>query len=289
MGLREAFTFDDFITSTHPELFGQIHDGMTRMLSGNPELSTAHTPLFWNVKPSPAIVETALVNLERFDFGMVEDMKTTLALAADAWGVPFEIELGHENVTNPTGEEPHTECALQIIVRNPMDLAFYHRATAILRDRSARLGATARTAAAHGAVYVPAVGQDCPISAIPGLLGFHDVEETGIAWLSAEQTARLHFTFDAAIARIRVAGYAIVDTYPLDDIEITVNGTRVATTVHRQPDQWFTLDTGPAPLRPGRNLLTIRPPYFVPVRHLHPGARDARSLSIALARLAFEA
>jgi hypothetical protein len=289
LGLQAGFGFDDFIGSQHPELFGQIHDGMTRMLSGIAALNTAHTPHFWTTEPSPATVEAALVNLERFDFGLVEDMETTLALARHAWGVPYEFTLGHENVTNPTGAEPDSERSLQVILRNPMDLALYQGAAAMLRSRRAWLAATVATDAAHRVVHAPALGQDTPISAIPGLQGFHDVEETGIAWLHAEQPARLHFDLSAASVRIRLAGYAVLADYPVEEIELSVNGRRLAITVDRLADKWFTIEAPVHDMGPRMNVLAIRPPYFVPLRHLEPGGQDRRSLSIALARVAFDA
>lgn len=292
LGLEAGFSFSTFITSKHPELFVQIHDGMTRMLSGLPDLSTpplstGDAPQFWNTQPSAPTLDIVLRNLERFDFGLVEDMKTTLALARHAWGVPYEFDLGHENVTNPTGEERDTEAALQIVLRNPMDVALYERAEAMVRARCASMVANATAGAARGVVYMPAVGQEMAIGTIPGLQGFHDVEDAGIAWLNAEQRARLYFDLPAATARIRLSCYAVLANYPLQEIEVTVNGARVATTVERLQNNWFTIETAAVALRGPNNCLAIRPPYFIPVRHLNPATKDQRSLSIALARVTF--
>lgn len=288
LGLEPGFNFNDFVTSQHPELFGQIHDGMTRMLSGNPLLSTAHTSLFWDTEPSWEVVEAALLNLDRFDFGLVEDMSTTMTMARAAWGVPYGLELGHENVTNQTGEELDTAHSLQVIQRNTMDLALYQRATATFRARHAWAATHPTMEAVRGIVYTPAVGQDIAIGAIPGLQGFYDVDESGIAWLSAERLARLQFDIPATSVRIRLAGYAILDGYPLQEVEIKVNGARLEMKVTRLPDRWFTIETESAALHRPLNVLAIRPPYFLPVRHFYPDTPDQRSLSIALARIAFE-
>ena len=98
--LRTGFTFRDIITSQHPELYGQIHNGMTGMPSGDPRLSTPDSPLFWATASSRQAIDAALRTLDSIDFGLAEDMGNTLRTARVAWGIPFDLDIGRENVIN---------------------------------------------------------------------------------------------------------------------------------------------------------------------------------------------
>jgi hypothetical protein len=288
LGLRAGFTFNEFIASRHPELFVQIHDGMTRMLCGDPDLNTPDSPKFWNVAPAPQIIQTALLTLDSIDFGLAEDMDNTMRVARGAWGIPYGLDIGHENVTNPTGAAPDTESSLAIVSCNAMDLVLYQHATGLFANRRSWLDAKLGAAIDRSTIHVPFLGENVAIGNIPGLQGFHEVEHDGFAWLDSEQPARIHFDLAAPAARIRLYGYAIHKGYPVDEIAIEVNGTPVATHVSRVETPWFTLETDLVVLHHPFNILSIRPPYFVPVRYVNPDARDLRSLSIALAKIAFE-
>jgi hypothetical protein len=288
LGLRTNFTFNEFITSRQPELFAQIHDGMTRMLCGDPEINTPDSPKFWNVAPSPQIIRAALLTLDSIDFGLAEDMNNTMRVARGAWGIPYNLNISHENVTNPTGATPDIECSLEIVSRNAMDVVLYQHAAGLFASRCSWLDEKLDAVTGRSAIHVPFLGENVVIGSIPGLQGFHEVERGGFAWLDSEQPTRIHFDLAAPAARIRLHGYAIHKEYPVNEIVIEVNGTQVATRVSRVESPWFTLETDPVALRHPFNVLSIRPPYFVPVRYANPDSRDPRSLSIALAKVAFE-
>ena len=289
LGLKTGFTFNEFITSRHPELFAQIHDGMTRMLCGDPDLGTPDSPKFWNVTPSPQATQAALLTLDGIDFGLAEDMNNTMRVARSAWGIPYDLDIGHENVTNPTGAALDVESSLEIASCNVMDLVLYQYAFELFASRRSWIDARLDAATGHSAIHVPSLGEEVTIGDIPGLQGFHEVEPGNFAWIDSEQSARLHFDLAAPAARVRLYGYAIHKEYPVDEVVIEVNGTRVATHVSRVDGPWFTMETDLVLLRHPFNVLSIRPPYFVPVRHVNPNTRDRRSLSIALAKVAFEA
>ncbi len=287
LGLNTGFAFNAFITSRHPELFGQINDGMTRMLCGDPHLSTPESSMFWDATPSPRAIAAALRTLEGIDFGIAEDMHNTMRTARAAWGIPYDLDIGRENVTNPTGAAPDIAHCLEIVARNPMDLVLYHRAAWLFATRCSGLETKLDAMAARSAIHAPALGQEVAIGSIPGLQGFHEVEPGGFAWLDSAQSARIHFDLAAPAARIRLRGHAIRHDYPVDEIVIEVNGTRIATRCARGENCWFTLETDAVALRHPVNMLCIRPPYFVSVRHDYPDSRDPRSLSISLANIAF--
>jgi hypothetical protein len=288
LGLRTGFTFKDFITSRHPELFTQIHNGMTRMLCGDQDFNTPASPRFWAVAPSPQTTRAALLTLDSIDFGLTEDMTNTMRIARAAWGIPYDLDTGHENVTNPTAAGPDVECAFEIVSRNAMDLVLYQRAADLFASRCAYLETNPVTSADCSTVFIPALGEEIAIGAIPGLQGLHEVESSGIAWLDSTQPTRIHFGLAAPAARVRLYGYAIRGDYPIDEIIVELNGAALVTHVRRANDFWFTLETDPVGLRQPLNVLSIRPPYFVPARYADPGSCDPRSLSIALAKVAFE-
>jgi hypothetical protein len=287
LGLSNGFSFEEFITSRHPELFVQIHDGMVRMLCGDADLTTPDSPRFWDEAPSPQATEAALLSLDGIDFGLAEDMANTMRIARSAWGVPYDLEIGRENVTNPMQAVPAVECSLKIVARNTMDLVLYSRATRLFADRCLRLGRAGGSG--PPAVFRPPLGEEIAIGSIPGLQGFHEVEPAeGFAWLDGARPGRIHFDLAAAVAWVKLHCFAIGEGYPIEEITVEVNGTPLAAHVQRTEGSWFTLESDPIVLHHPINVLTIRPPYAVPVRHLDPASGDSRSLSIALAKITFE-
>ncbi len=284
LGLAPGFTLDAFLGSRHPELFGQIHDGMTRMLSGDAALYDPDTARFWEKAPSPVILEAALATLRSIDLGIAEDMPGTLELARGAWNIPHPLGIGHENVTNATGAEAAVEDSLRVVARNAMDLVLYQRACEMFAARRAH-AARRPGAAAAPARFRPAPGEEVSLGGAPGLQGFHEFETDGFAWLDSEQTARLHFHFAAREARIRLRGYAITADYPVEETRLELNGVPLPAHLLRRKDRWFILETDPVTLAGEAGELVIRPPYFLPVRYLNPTSRDPRSLAIALATI----
>ena len=290
LGLRSGFSFGEFIDSQHPELFAQIHDGMVRMLCGDVDLSTPTSPRFWNVDSSVRLTEAAVHALDTIDFGLAENMAATMQLARDVFGIPYGLDIGHENVTNPMGRLPDIDNCLEIIARNKMDLALYERAAGLFasRCRSIDSGADTSAARADGAIFTATPGEEVAICDIPGLQGFHEVEAGGYAWLDSAHPSRIHFALVAPSVRIRLYAYAIDESYPVEEIAVEMNGARLAAHVHHAEGAWFTLETEPVALPRRFNVLSIRPPYFVPARHINPDAGDTRNLSVALAKIAFE-
>jgi hypothetical protein len=111
LGLRPDFTLNEFLGSSNAELYGQINNGMVRMLSGDPRLDDPGDAGFWNMDGQPDVLRSTVANLEWIDFGLSEEMPATLALALARWAVPYRLREYHE-----------------IIKLNTMDLALYHRA-----------------------------------------------------------------------------------------------------------------------------------------------------------------
>ncbi len=289
LGLASGFSFDDFINTRTPSLFVQVNDGMTRALAGDPRVITPDNDRFWDTTPSASLVERALANLESADFGLAEDMDATVGILRSAWGIPYGVEMPYENVSDATGTRHSVEHSIQVIQRNQMDIALYQQAAAIFRRRCAALSEVGDGGIAVP-ILKPRMGKVIPIAKIPAIQGFHPVEASGIAWLRAEQrVASIRFESLRGPVRIGVVCYVLRSGFPAEETELTLNGIRVATGCSWRNEGWCTLVTEPVELHLARNTLTIRPPYFVPVRFMDPASGDPRSLGLAVAALTFEA
>ena len=131
-------------------------------------------------------------------------------------------------------------------------------------------------------------GQEISVNDIPGRRGFHEFEPGGgFAWLAANQTVLIGFLAPPKMLRLRMTLYCVTDRFPAEEIEVTLNGTRLTHRVAPIEGNWVSLET--EAFRPNEklNVLTLSPPYVIPVRFLHPASRDDRYLSVALEKLVF--
>jgi len=131
-------------------------------------------------------------------------------------------------------------------------------------------------------------GQEITVNDIPGRRGFHEFEPgDGYAWLAANQTVLIRFLAPPKMLRLQMTLYCVTECFPAEEIEVTLNGTRLTHRVARIRDNWVSLKT--EAFRPNEklNVLTLRPPYVVPVRLLHPSSKDDRYLAVALADVVF--
>ena len=87
--------------------------------------------------------------------------------------------------------------------------------------------------------------------------------------------------------RLRMTLYCVTDRFPAEEIEVTLNGTRLTHRVARIEGNWVSLDTEAFRPMKNLNLLTLSPPYVIPVRFLDPASKDDRYLSAALGNLVF--
>jgi hypothetical protein len=131
-------------------------------------------------------------------------------------------------------------------------------------------------------------GQSVSVNDIPGQRGFHEFEPSGgFAWLAASQTGLIAFLAPPKMLRLQMTLYCVTDCFPAEELEVTLNGTRLTHRVTRIEGNWVSLET--EPFRPNEklNVLTLSPPYVIPVRFLQPASKDNRYLSVALAELVF--
>jgi hypothetical protein len=145
---------------------------------------------------------------------------------------------------------------------------------------------------ADGASSLPVLrvqpGQRVSVNDIPGRRGFHEFEPSGgFAWLAANETGLIEFLAPPQLLRLRMTLYCVTGCFPAEEIKVTLNGTRLTHRLARNEGNWVSLET--EPFRPSEklNVLTLSPPYAIPVRFLHPASTDDRYLSVALGELVF--
>ena len=286
LGLRPDFSLEDFLNWGHPEVYSQVNNGMVRMLCGDAQMAYPRNPLLWDIGGQVETLQRALINLERIDFGLTEELPATLALARERWAVPYHLGEYRENTTTHSATGDEAALIHRIIAQNTADLALYHQARAIFHARSAprRLpGATPRGDSNPLSVFAPDINRETSIGDIPGRAGFHEFESDGLAWLHADQQTAIHFVLGQDLVRLRLRVYCITARYPAADIAVSVNQRPLRTQVSFEDEQWCWLETEHFETRERLNRVEIKAPLFIPVAELEPGSKDKRRLGIALA------
>jgi hypothetical protein len=288
--LRDGFGFDDFIESRVPEIYAQTRNLMCRMLCGDEEMNDPLAGAFWQPRDPGAFVDQAVATLRAMDFGLLEDMESTLTLGQHFFATNFNLGEYRINASDPPGAEWTTRNVQRIVDLNTSDVALYHEAKALFYRRVLNVSALGQSADDSSSLSVLLVqpGQEISVNDIPGRRGFYEFEPTGgFAWLAANHTALLGFRAPPKTLRARMSLYSITERYPAEEIEVTLNGTRLTHRVARLEGNWFSLETEPFSPNEKLNVLTLSPPYAIPVRFLHPTSKDDRYLSVALANLVF--
>jgi hypothetical protein len=167
----------------------------------------------------------------------------------------------------------------------------YHEAKALFYKRVRDASALGRMSA-DGATSPPALrvqpGQEISVNDIPGRQGFNEFEPgDGFAWLAANQTVLIGFVAPLKMLRLRMTLYCVTDRFPAEEIEVTLNGTRLTHRVSPVEGNWVLIETEAFRPKEKLNLLTLSPPYVIPVRFLDPASKDDRYLSVALEKLVF--
>ena len=283
-GLAPGFDFNAFITCRNPVTFGQISNGMCRMLGDNPALTDGDARAFWYPDAIATGLQTAMDFLRETDFGLVEEMPATLGLMGGRWGSGLQLTEVRLNFTTEGGEMNDVEHIHRIAELNAADIALYQAARSLFH---ARLAMPAQAAAEQ--LWQPPIGAETPLGDIPARQGFHDWESgTGFAWLQDNGPAQIAFAAPPAReARLALRFYLVNPVYDPAQIAVRLNGAPVAMQVAELDGQWCTLIGGPLRFGAGAQTLSITTQYAVPVRFLVPGSADTRSLGAALASVSF--
>jgi hypothetical protein len=291
--LPQRFGFDDFIESRVPHNYGQTRNSMCRFLCGDAEMSDYTAAAFWQPRDPGVLVYQALATLRTIDFGLVEDMQSTLALLQHAWALKFNLGEYRINITGAPGAEWTARNIQRIVDLNTLDVALYHEAKALFYKRVRDV--SLRRMPADDATSPPALrvqpGQEMTVDDIPGRQGFHGFEPAtpagGVSWLVANQTAVIGFVAPPKMLRLRMTLYCVTSRFPAEEIEVTLNGTRLTHRVAPIEGNWVSIETETFRPKEKLNLLTLSPPYVIPVRFLDPASTDDRYLSVALEKLVF--
>ena len=288
--LREGFGFDDFIESRVPEIYAQTRNLMCRMLCGDEEMSDPLAAAFWEPRDPAALVHQALATLRAIEFGLLEDMQSTLTLAQHFCATNFNLDEYRANATDAPGAEWTAHNIHRIVDLNTLDVALYHQAKVLFSTRVRDASVLGQSGDGTSSVSVLRVqpGQKISVNDIPGRRGFEEFEpKDGFAWLAANQTALIAFLAPPKMLRLRLRLYCITQSFPAEEIEMTLNRTHLTHRIVRIQGNWVSLET--ETFRPNEklNVLTLSPPYVVPVRFLHPSSKDDRYLAVALADVVF--
>ena len=285
--LREGFGFDDFIESRVPENYAQTRNLMCRMLCGDAEMNDPVFAAFWQPDDPGDLLDQALATLRGIDFGLMEDMRSTKALLQHAWASEFNLGEYRKNATETPGAEWTPRNIQRIVDMNTLDVALYHEAKALFYTRVRNVSAQRQMSTSLPMLRVQP-GQEISVDDIPGRRGFHEFEPGGgFAWLAANQTVLIGFVAPPRMFRLRMTLYCVTDHFPAQEIEVTLNGARLAHRVAPIEANWVSLETEAFHPNKELNVLTLSPPYVIPVRFLHPASKDDRYLSVALAKLVF--
>ena len=288
--LRKDFGFDDFIESRVPEIYAQSRNLMCRMLCGDEEMSDPLAAAFWEPRDPAALVHQALATLRAIEFGLLEDMQSTLTLAQHFCATNFNLDEYRANATDAPGAEWTAHNIHRIVDLNTLDVALYHQAKVLFSTRVRDASVLGQSGDGTSSVSVLRVqpGQKISVNDIPGRRGFEEFEpKDGFAWLAANQTALIAFLAPPKMLRLQLRLYCITQSFPAEEIEMTLNRTHLTHRIVRIQGNWVSLKT--EAFRPNEklNVLTLRPPYVVPVRFLHPSSKDDRYLAVALADVVF--
>lgn len=286
LDLPPDFTLSDFLGSAHPELYGQVNNGMVRMLCGDPKREDPERARFWDKTGWTDALHAAIATLERIDFGLTEDMGATLALARCVWSVPYELQQYRENTTRRDTSAEDIDDISRIIAMNTLDLTLYYWAVAEFHKRVAALPKALPDRPWNPlTVFIPPLGVEQSIANVPGRRGFHEFEGIKVAWLRADEVADIHFAGKADLLHFRLLLFCVVADYPTDRIILRVNGQPVKTHFSSVEAKWGWLETDHFETRDGLNHLAIEAPVFFPALTLDASTSDKRRLGVALANL----
>ncbi len=286
LNLPEDFTLDDFLELVHPELYGQVNNGMIRLLCGDARWANPDRARFWDKSGWADALHGAITTLTHIDFGLAEEMEPTLDMARVHWSVPYKLQQYQENRTKRETSAEDVDDIHRIISMNTLDLALYHWAADEFHKRIRALPPPSVDQVWNSrSVFVPYTDRSISVADIPGRRGFHEFEGIGVAWLQADQVADVHFAAVSGVAKLRLHLFCIVKDYPTSHIMVSINGRQVEAEYSMVGDKWGWLETEHFETRQGLNRLTLQAPMFLPASALDPMSGDERRLGVALADL----
>lgn len=290
IGLYPGFTFDEFLSTRAPGTFGQVNNGMSRMLSNKRSLNDPDDNAFWDAGSMLDELQENFAFLVENDFGIVEKMKETLRLVEKSWDIPYEIEEYRENSTSNDDGLRTVQNIHRIVELNTIDISLYQAARKLFHERVKALTSSDGHLTAQ-VVWQGTLGADTTISEISGRQGFYPSEDYNFSWLMFESTPKIHFFCPIELIEkqswIDLRIYMITPSYKVESIVIKLNNVLSGFTITDIDENWRTLTVGPISFNSEIQQLTIELPYVIPVNVIEPNSMDQRHLGIALATVGF--
>jgi hypothetical protein len=285
--LRTDFTLDELLNSQHPELYFQINNSMVRMLSGDARLSNATLPDFWTLEISS--LHRAWENLKAIDFGLAEEFTLTLRLTQVLWSIPYQLREYRENTTSPNIADCNPDNIHRLVTLNTLDLALYEFANQVFQQRCRDLiePHTDNTLNSK-TVFYPELNRSYALGDVPGRQGFYEFENIGLAWLQDGQPSEINFVSPRSPVRLRLHIYCVLRDYPVQAINVRINGRRIIHKFVWENDRWGWLETRYFDTIAPINTILIDPPMFLTIADLDPTTKDQRKLGIAVGHIALE-
>jgi hypothetical protein len=289
MGLKPDFTPQEILASPAGEIFPIIDNAMCRMLCRDEPFHAGAAPQRWRLDSHAHLLEDAMATLHRGSFGLAERMAESCRLFQARFGVPFALDAPALNTTNPDPNLNDPALVAEILDRNQLDIALYERCESLFAARLA--GQPLPDAAKFNGPYAnmvfrPDMENPVASSQIAGRQGFLDFTEA-FSWIVPGMAARLHFIAPVTSCRIGIVLYSLSPDYPVELTRLQLNGAPFRFRIVRRNGNWFQLYIERLTLRNGLNVLTIEPPFAVPVQRFQPASEDERFLSVALATVLF--
>jgi len=289
LGFGDRITVADMLGSAHPDVRGQVHNGMVRFFCGahpfaDPWLDPAALPL-----PPTEAIHAATAALEAMTVGFVEDMPSALDAIRHRLRIPYGLETPVENATAASAEDVSVDEVRALVEANAVDIALFH---AIAR-RLARLGppGPAHDAGIHDprTLFDPQPGTLYDPTVMPGRQGFELCRiEQPVSWIGPTGRGRIHLAPSATPLSLTVGLYPVTPRYPVERMVFRVDGRPWPhALVHGPTHVSFRL----AAIPPHSTVLelSIEQPLAIPVTIVNPDAADDRSLGVALLAVGCEA
>jgi hypothetical protein len=285
LGLGDRVTIAELLASRHPEVYGQVRNGMTRYFCGRSHFANPNAPEFWEPAPEASLIEWAETVLTRLAVGTVEEMPAALRRLGHVLRVPYDLEIPVENTTSERDDAVSLHDVLAIVEANAVDIAIYHRARKRFSAWSPPYGHRCGAGFDPRTVFDPQPGGEYEPHVIPGRQGFLACEVSpGPCWIGPSGRGRIHLAPSSRHLALSFMAYGVVPHYPMDDVVFTLDGRPWSHEHHRgDGHSGFFLAAIPPHANPIE--LAITQPCTVPVSIVEPRSRDHRSLGVAITKV----
>ncbi len=289
LGFSPRVSVAELLASRNPEVYNQVHNGLTRFFCGSDPFADPDAPEFWSATPTTAAISECEAVLERMAVGTVEDMPAALRGIGHALRVPYDLETPIENTTSEQNDDVALEEIRSLVEANTVDIAIFHRVQKRLSARPPMRGHVGAYDFDPRTLFDPQPGAQYEPPHIPGRQGFLTCSPFPyLSWLGPTGRARIHVAPSQRPLALSFVLYGVVPHYPMDDIVFTLDGCPWPRECHRGGGH-SVFALAAIPPHAGPVELAIMQPCAMPVRLVEPESPDNRTLGTALASVICEA